>query len=193
MSSRRESNVNAHASASIKSRKRLLAPQDFACPACGAVVSRLGARYCSTCGRAFTETKDYLPADTLRASYHGQYLEREKTTAVRATSVESETHATQSSARAATRSARNSSSNGAAQLALAFATYAVVPYLGILFCPGAIIIGFVGLSRAHRAPHAGGRRAAVASIVIGVLIFCAQIFLWWILYEIPQWHENLYF
>ncbi len=77
--------------------------------------------------------------------------------------------------------------NNASQLALAFATYALVPYLGILFCPGAIFTGCVGLMRVRHAPHLNGRRASILGIIAGTLIFCAQLFLWWILYKVPEW------
>lgn len=78
-------------------------------------------------------------------------------------------------------------SNGAATTALAFAVYALVPYLGILFCPGAVILGGVGFMRVRRSPHLGGRRASVISIALGFVILGAQVFLWWILYKIPEW------
>src|ERR671917_362144 len=58
-------------------------------------------------------------------------------------------------------------SNAAAGVALAFVTYSLVPYLGILFCPGALVMGGVRLLRAQRAPHVGGRRAAATSVVLG--------------------------
>jgi hypothetical protein len=77
--------------------------------------------------------------------------------------------------------------NGASTTALAFVTYALVPYLGILFCPGAVLMGGVGLYNSYRAPERGGRRASFLGVTFGVLIFCAQLFLWWILYKIPQW------
>jgi hypothetical protein len=79
--------------------------------------------------------------------------------------------------------------SGAATTAFAFVTYALVPYLGILFCPGALLFGGVGLLRAWREPR-GGReavRASVLSIALGLLIFCAQLLLWWILYKVPEW------
>jgi hypothetical protein len=78
-------------------------------------------------------------------------------------------------------------SNGASTTALAFVTYALVPYLGILFCPGALLMGGVGLYNSYRAPERGGRRASYIGISLGLLIFCAQLFLWWILYKIPEW------
>ena len=84
--------------------------------------------------------------------------------------------------------ARNS--NGASTTALAFVTYALVPYLGILFCPGAVLMGGVGLYNSYRAPERGGRRASYAGVGLGILIFCAQLFLWWILYKVPQWTKS---
>ncbi len=79
------------------------------------------------------------------------------------------------------------SENGAAATAMAFVTYALVPYLGILFCPGALLFGSVGLVRAWRTPHSGHTRAAVLSLLLGLLVLCAQILLWWILYKVPEW------
>lgn len=78
---------------------------------------------------------------------------------------------------------------GAAATAFAFVTYALVPYLGILFCPGALLFGGVGLVRAWRSPQ-GARHAARASalgIALGLLVLCAQLLLWWLLYKVPEW------
>lgn len=84
--------------------------------------------------------------------------------------------------------ARNS--NGASTTALAFVTYSLVPYLGILFCPGALVMGGIGLYNSYRTPERGGRRASYIGVISGVLVFCAQIFLWWILYKIPEWAKQ---
>lgn len=81
--------------------------------------------------------------------------------------------------------------NGASTTALAFVTYALVPYLGILFCPGALLMGGVALYRSYSAPERGGRRASYFAVGFGLLIFIAQIFLWWILYKIPQWANGI--
>jgi hypothetical protein len=80
--------------------------------------------------------------------------------------------------------------NGASTTAMAFVTYALVPYLGILFCPGAVFMGGLGLYSSYRAPERGGRRASAYGIALGLLIFCAQLILWWILYKIPQWRMS---
>jgi hypothetical protein len=79
------------------------------------------------------------------------------------------------------------SESGAAAMAMAFVTYALVPYLGILFCRG------VGLVRAWRAPQTGHARAAVVSLVLGLLVLCAQLLLWWILYKVPEWSRQANF
>ena len=146
-------------------------PAARGCPACGAKARRADARFCSACGRRLDET--YLPADALRASYSVQRARNVKRI---------------KGSMASIRPARNT--NGASTTALAFVTYALVPYLGILFCPGAVLMGGVGLYNSYRAPERGGRRASYYGVAFGVLIFCAQLFLWWILYKIPQWAQG---
>lgn len=148
------------------------------CPACGAASRRVEARFCSTCGRALEG--GYLPADALRASYH-QHRQRAsyRRRAIRVRSMQpmSSVRITQNR-------------NSASRTALAFVTYSLVPYLGILFCPGAVLMGGVGLIRSYRAPQHGGRRASYTGIVVGLLVLCAQIILWWILYKVPQWSQK---
>ena len=80
--------------------------------------------------------------------------------------------------------------------ALAFAAYALVPYIGILFCPGALLFGGVGLLRSLRAPHASSsssRRDSALGLFLGLVILCAQLVLWWILYKVPEWSRQGYF
>jgi hypothetical protein len=149
------------------------------CPACGAAARRVEARFCSACARSLNEA--YLPADALRASYnqrrqHGSVSHKEEGRVSRMP---------HKSSRPLIFPTRNS--NGASTTALAFVTYALVPYLGILFCPGALLMGSVGLYNSYRAPERGGRRASYIGLSLGILIFCAQLFLWWILYKIPEW------
>jgi len=149
-----------------------------ACPGCGAKARRADARFCSACGRRLDET--YLPADALRASYT---VQRPRPTS-RGGRHKGGVKRIKSSM-ASIQPAHNT--NGASTTALAFVTYALVPYLGILFCPGAVLMGGVGIYNSYRAPERGGRRASAYGVAFGVLIFCAQLFLWWILYKIPQW------
>lgn len=152
----------------------------WACPACGNLARRVEARFCSACGRSLDE--NYLPADALRASYnvpHRRIVSRNNV--------------------GKSKPLKNSMSsimpamnrNGATMTALAFVTYALVPYLGILFCPGALVMSVVGLYHSYRAPERGGRRTAYLCLAFGLLILCAQLFLWWILYRIPQWRRMM--
>ncbi len=78
--------------------------------------------------------------------------------------------------------------NGLAAAARAFATYSLVPYLGILFCPGAVVVGTVGVVRSYSSPQtAAARTACYLSTAIGVVVLVAQLLLWWILYQVPAW------
>lgn len=154
-----------------------------ACPACGATARHGRAHFCATCGRSLLEGA-YLPADALRASYHLQNHSR--------TSLHPHMNIKH---RIRTFSAKlpTPNQNGASQTALAFVTYSLVPYLGILFCPGAVLMGGVGLVRSLRVPQLGGRHASYAGVAFGIMIFSVQIFLWWILYKIPQWAIGVQF
>ena len=82
--------------------------------------------------------------------------------------------------------------NGLAATARAFATYSLVPYLGILFCPGAVVVGTVGVVRSYNSRHSSAQTATVRtacylSTAIGVVVLIAQLLLWWILYQVPGW------
>jgi hypothetical protein len=75
-----------------------------------------------------------------------------------------------------------------AATARAFATYSLVPYLGILFCPGAVVVGTVGLVRSYSSPQAdAARRVCYISTAVGVVVLMGQLLLWWILYQVPAW------
>jgi hypothetical protein len=162
-----------------------------ACPACGARPRRADARFCATCGSSLGE--DYFPTESLRASYR---FERPPA----ANQLVKVREADRRRPRRRTARVRPQGEamprkhhDGVSATALAFVTYALVPYLGILFCPGALLLGGVGLVRAYRTPHRGGRRAAVISIALGLLILCAQLALWWILYKVPEWSRQMNF
>ena len=81
--------------------------------------------------------------------------------------------------------------NGASAIARAFATYALIPYLGILFCPGAVLMGSLGLARSYRIRTLDGRGGAYVSIIAGVVLSVVQLVLWWILYKVPEWAKQL--
>jgi hypothetical protein len=78
--------------------------------------------------------------------------------------------------------------------ARAFATYSLVPYLGILFCPGAVVLGAVGVVRSYRSQQVSGdpyRRICCASTIVGVVVTAVQLLLWWVLYQAPMWANQI--
>ena len=77
--------------------------------------------------------------------------------------------------------------DGLSQIARAFATYSLVPYLGILFCPGAVLVGTAGVIRSYSSPQMAGRTACYVSAAVGIVVLVAQLLLWWILYQVPIW------
>ena len=79
-----------------------------------------------------------------------------------------------------------------ADTARAFATYSLVPYLGILFCPGAVVIGTVGVVRSYGPGRSNeGRNVCYASTIVGIVVLGVQLLLWWILYRVPSWAAGL--
>jgi hypothetical protein len=77
---------------------------------------------------------------------------------------------------------------GLSATARAFATYSLVPYLGILFCPGAVVVGTLGVFRSYSSPRAmSTRTACYVSTAIGLVVLVVQLLLWWILYKVPVW------
>ena len=78
--------------------------------------------------------------------------------------------------------------NSLSATARTFATYSLVPYLGILFCPGAVVVGTVGVVRSYRSNETKeGRFVCYASTIVGVVVLVIQLLLWWILYRVPVW------
>ena len=140
------------------------------CPACGASSARQFARFCRVCGKCLRE--DYQPLDALRASYRLQgksFPIDSKQETVNLNENLFETN-----------------KNSASETAWAFVVYSLVPYLGILFCPGAFLMGGVGVFVSYRKPYLGGRRKSAYSILLSFIILAIQILLWWLLYLIPE-------
>ncbi|MDQ2746282.1 MAG: hypothetical protein M3T96_03375 [Acidobacteriota bacterium] len=155
-----------------KSRREKLSAAKYllsanqSCPACGTAAVRDSAKFCRVCGKLLRE--EYQPLDTFRASY---LLQKRNFQAAK-----NEPDAKLFS----------ENNNSASLTASAFVVYSLVPYLGILFCPGAFLIGGIGAFNAYRRPHSGGGRTSIYSIVLSVIIFTVQIFLWWLLYYVPE-------
>ncbi|MEJ7617681.1 MAG: hypothetical protein WKF30_12125 [Pyrinomonadaceae bacterium] len=145
-----------------------------------AAARRIDARFCCVCGRRLSV--GYLPADALRASYRAH----ETPASARRQTFQPATHTVPMHP---PKRGVAKNGNGLSLAALAFVTYALVPYLGILFCVPAVVMGGFGLARWRRAPLVGGRRASMIGIVLGLLILGVQLFLWWIIYQIPRWAQ----
>jgi hypothetical protein len=141
---------------------------DALCSACGAQARRDNAKFCLVCGKLLLE--DYQPLDRLRASYRMQG----KAIGIEKAPVEE------------TKDLFAQNKNAVSQTAWACLVYSFVPYIGILFIPFTFLIGGVGYLTAVREPQLGGRRLALISISVSFIVLAAQIFLWWLLYIIPE-------
>ena len=80
---------------------------------------------------------------------------------------------------------------GVASIARAFVTYSLVPYLGILFCPGALLVGGWGVLRSYQRGEETSRRTCYVSLSIGFVVLVIQCLLWWILYKAPEWAKGI--
>lgn len=139
------------------------------CSACGAESQRIGAKFCLVCGKNLRE--DYQPLDTLRASYRMQgksFQLAEKARREEVTKL------------------FETNENSVSETAWACLVYSLVPYLGILFIPLTFVIGSFGVFVSYRKPYLGGRRLSLASIGLSFVVLVVQIFLWWLLYIIPD-------
>ena len=139
----------------------------FACSACGAAAQRETAKYCLICGKCLNE--EYQPLDAFRASYRLQGKSFEF-----------------SEKAEPAEDLFEQNKNQISQTAWACLVYSMVPYLGILFIPFTFFIGGFGYIVALRQPHLGGRKLALASVAISFIVLAVQIFLWWLLYIIPE-------
>jgi hypothetical protein len=140
------------------------------CSICSAHARRPQAKFCAVCGHNLRQ--EYEPLDTLRASYSLR---------------------SQSAKRAVSQSISNEmrklfteDRNGAATTAMAFMIYSLVPYLGILFCPGTLVFGGIGLAISFQKPQLGGRQSSTYSLLLGLIILVVQMLLWWLLYIVPE-------
>ncbi|HEX8634310.1 MAG TPA: hypothetical protein VF703_09195 [Pyrinomonadaceae bacterium] len=145
------------------------APTALRCPACGAAARRCEAHFCATCGRSLRE-RAYAPADSLLASYHQQ---RSRPPML----AEGATTGGVSMPRTVRQRVFDHEGNTSAAIALVLIFSALVPFIGILFCPLAVFAGGLGLFEAWLVPRVGGARLAACCIGSGFLIAGAQVLL----------------
>lgn len=142
------------------------------CSACGAQAKRKFAKYCPDCGKSLWE--DYQPLDSLRASYR---LQGKNFQAKQIQKPDPE-------------NLYKKDKNAALELAWAFLVYSMVPYLGILFAPGAIFMGSVGVINAYRNLHHSNLKSSLYNIIMSLAVLSIQLLLWWLLYVIPEIGRN---
>lgn len=138
------------------------------CVACGAEANRDTAKFCLICGKFLKE--DYEPLDRIRSSY----------------GLQGKSFGFLSKKGEHTEDLFNINRNPIAETAWASCVYSFVPYLGILFIPVTLIIGSLGIAVAVKNPELGGRKMSLASIGVSFIVLAVQIFLWWLLYIIPE-------
>ena len=138
------------------------------CSACGADARRGNAKFCLVCGKLLRE--GYQPLDRLRASYRlqGRAIEMER------------------ARREEEKDLFEQNKNTVSHTAWACLVYSFVPYLGIMFVPFTFLIGGYGYLTAVRKPQLGGRRLALVSVIVSVVVLAVQLFLWWLLYIVPE-------
>ena len=138
------------------------------CSACGAEAKRKNAKFCPVCGKFLRE--DYQPLDNLRASYRlqGKFFLVENAKREEITNLFPKNE------------------NSISETAWACLVYSFVPYLGILFVPMAFSIGLFGFAVSFQKPNSGGRKLSLVSVALSLVVLGIQIFLWWLLYFIPE-------
>ena len=141
--------------------------RDSECSACGTSATRSYAKFCRVCGKLLLE--EYQPLDALRASYRLQGKSFQFA-------------APEKPERPETANLFEENKNAASATATALIVYSLVPYLGILFCPFALLSGGFGILTAYRRPSLGGGKTSAYSVVLSVIIFAAQVFLWGLFY-----------
>ncbi|MDQ3323385.1 MAG: hypothetical protein M3525_13290 [Acidobacteriota bacterium] len=141
---------------------------EIVCSACGAQAERENAKFCRVCGKLLKE--GFQPLDNLRASYR----------------LQGKIFPAENRQKEETVNLFETNKNSASESAKALIVYSLVPYLGILFCPLAFLSGGFGAFVAYRQPNLGGGRTSFYAVFLSIVIFFIQIFLWWLLYFIPE-------
>lgn len=135
------------------------------CAGCGASSSlRVGG--CPVCGKSLAE--DFYPLDSIRSSYNlqGRALQFPKS--------------------AFPEGLFPRDGNAISDTAWACTVYSMVPYLGILFVPAAILIGGFGYVAARRTHDFRVARTALIAVGVSIGLTVIQLVFWWLLYLIPE-------
>lgn len=134
---------------------------------------RDAANYCLVCGKMLIE--DYQPLDTVRSAYH----------------LQGKSFLVENAPHDEIKDLFEINKNSVSETAWASFVYSMVPYLGILFVPVTLIISSFGVLVSLKNPALGGRKLSLASFGLSFPVLVFQIFLWWLLYIIPELSKNL--
>lgn len=143
------------------------------CSACGTEARRDAAQFCLVCGKLLRE--DYEPLDALRSSYR----------------LQGQSFLIENARREESTDLFKQNENEVSQMAWACFVYSMVPYLGILFIPFTFLVGGFGYFVSVRQPHLGGRKLSLISFGLSFAVLVIQIFLWWLLYIIPELGKHI--
>ena len=135
------------------------------CSACGEL-QILDSPVCSVCGKGLNE--GFQPLDVIRSSYNLQG----KNLGLKDPDVDQPLFRPRGDA--------------VSDTAWACTVYSMVPYLGILFIPVAVVIGGFSFVKAHRAGDERIARTALMSVMVSIALVMIQLVLWWLLYLIPE-------
>jgi hypothetical protein len=138
------------------------------CSACGSEAKRINAKFCPVCAKFLKE--DYQPLDMLRSSNR----------------LQGKSFLVENAKREEITNLFPKNENSISETAWACLVYSFVPYLGILFVPLAFSVGLVGIAFSFQRPNSGGRKLALVSVSLSFVVLVIQIFLWWLLYFIPE-------
>jgi hypothetical protein len=138
------------------------------CLACGAEIHRDSAKFCPVCGKNLLE--DYQPLDAFRSSYK---MQRKVLVYAKQNQTEEMTNLFEVE------------KNSVSQMAWASFVYSMLPYIGIVFVPLTFVIAVFGIFTSYQKPQLGGRKLALMSIGLSIIVLAIQILLWWLLYIIP--------
>ncbi|MCS6873272.1 MAG: hypothetical protein N2Z23_06130 [Pyrinomonadaceae bacterium] len=131
------------------------------CVICG--IEMTSQKTCIVCGKTLSE--EYQPLDFLRSSYHlhGKTLIENNLENI-----------------------FQENKNTASEIALACLVYSLVPYLGIIFLPLALLSVSYAFAVSYKKQNTAGKKLALICFTLSLLLFSAQILLWWLLYLIPK-------
>ncbi len=113
-------------------------------------------------------SEGFQPLDAIRSSYR---LQRRDLPTARPKQVEQLFQAPRSSI---------------SETAWACTVYSMVPYLGILFIPIALAVSGVGYFTAREKGESTDSDSTLISAGVSLILLGVQIFLWWLLYIIPE-------